>query len=216
MYTRALTFENVLDDQASYATEKSITLSWRIPSEAVGKELFTYEVQQCVVEEPTSTDPLPDAVTAGKWAAIYNPVTGMGHELGCLHTCSWVVEGLPVARWYLHTHTHRHSHTHTQTLTHTNTYTHTHTHTHTCRVTFRVRVSNCRAYSTWSMPSQPFKVGRMCYSPVGTGVGGDTWTDEELAFFRTLDTPMKIQDYLDTIPMNQEVLLRGFRPKFRV
>ena len=115
-----------------------------------------------------------------------------------------------------HTHTHRHSHTHTQTLTHTNTYTHTHTHTHTCRVTFRVRVSNCRAYSTWSMPSQPFKVGRMCYSPVGTGVGGDTWTDEELAFFRTLDTPMKIQDYLDTIPMNQEVLLRGFRPKFRV
>jgi hypothetical protein len=158
--------------QASYATEQAITLSWRLPTEAVGKELFTYEVHHCVVDEPTSTDPLPEAVTAGKWAAIANPVTGLGHELGCLHTSSWVVEGLPGGRW----------------------------------VAFRVRVSNCSAYGEWSLPSQPFKVGRMCYSPVGTGVGGDTWTEEELMFFRTLDTPMKVQDYLDTIPMNQEVL----------
>ena len=72
-------------------------------------------------------------------------------------------------------------------------------------VTFRVRVSNCSAYAGYSAAAQPFKVGCMCYSPVGSGVGGDTWTPEEMALFQELDTPMKVQDYLDSIPMNQEV-----------
>lgn len=34
-------------------------------------------------------------------------------------------------------------------------------------------------------------------------VGGDTWTEAEIALFRTLDTPGKVQDFLDTMPMNQ-------------
>jgi len=79
-----------------------------------------YEVEHCVVAEPTSTEPIPETALAGKWRAIPNPVEGLGHELGSLHTCSWVVQGLPHAEW----------------------------------VTFRVRVSNCSAYSEWSMPSQ--------------------------------------------------------------
>jgi hypothetical protein len=56
-------------------------------------------VEHCAVAEPTSTDPIPDTVTAGKWRAIANPVEGLGHELGCLHTCSWVVSDLPYAKW---------------------------------------------------------------------------------------------------------------------
>lgn len=157
--------------QPSYATKDAVTLSWRIPAKAIGKELFTYEIQQCVVSEPTSTDPLPDSVTAGIWGAIPNPVSGFGYELGHLHTCSWIVSGLPTGQW----------------------------------VALRVRITNCATYAEWSLPSQPFKIGCMCYSPVGTGVGGDTWTEAEMAFFRTLNTPMKVQDYLDTIPMNQEI-----------
>jgi len=36
----------------------------------VGKELFTYEVEQCEVDEPTSTQPLPNKITADKWWVI--------------------------------------------------------------------------------------------------------------------------------------------------
>jgi hypothetical protein len=157
--------------QASYATNDSITLTWRIPADAIGKELFTYRVQYCKVDRPTSTQPPPQSGEEDRWQDIPNPVEGLGHDLGYLHTCSWVVTGLPTKKW----------------------------------VSFRVQVSNCAAYASWSMPSQAFQIGASNYSPVGSGVGGDTWTEEELALFRTLDTPMKVQDYLDSIPMNQEV-----------
>ena len=58
-----------------------------------------YQVEQCVVAEPTSIEPIPESALAGKWRAISNPVEGLGHELGSLHTCSWVVTDLPHAEW---------------------------------------------------------------------------------------------------------------------
>ncbi len=68
---------------------------------------------------------------------------------------------------------------------------------------FRVRVMNCEPYQGWSEPSNPFGVGLCNYSPCGDLVGGDSWTEAELALFRKLDTPGKVQDFLDTMPMNQ-------------
>mgnify|MGYP007101655841 CR=1 FL=1 len=35
--------------------------------------------------------------------------------------------------------------------------------------------------------------GGRCFSPVGSGVGGDSWTSEEEALFMSLDTPAKVQ-----------------------
>ena len=59
--------------QTSYATVTDVTINWRPPADAIGKELFQYHVQFCVVDPPTSTDPLPDEATAGKWQDIPNP-----------------------------------------------------------------------------------------------------------------------------------------------
>jgi len=61
--------------------------------------------------------------------------------------------------------------------------------------------------------SRPFTVEtpfRCCYSfathPAGVEVSPHAFTGEEMAFFRTLDTPQKVQDWLDDQPMNHEVV----------
>jgi hypothetical protein len=67
-------------------------------------------------------------------------------------------------------------------------------------------------WSGYSEPSGWFQVG---FADFGCGAprGGvppptDHFSEEELAYYATLDTPAKIQDYLDTIPMNHEVEVR--------
>ena len=61
----------------------------------------------------------------------------------------------------------------------------------------------------FSEPSGPFRVG---YADFACGVPREgevlppsDFTAEEFAFFQTLDSAAKVQDYLDTIPMNHEV-----------
>lgn len=48
-------------------------------------------------------------------------------------------------------------------------------------------------------------MGACNYSPCGSGEGGDTWTAEEIELFAQIDNPVKVQDYLDQMPMNHEV-----------
>ena len=59
----------------------------------------------------------------------------------------------------------------------------------------------------FSPPSRAFWIGLANYSPVGTGIGDEKkFTDAEMALFETLDTPAKIQDWLDLFPMNHEIV----------
>ena len=65
--------------------------------------------------------------------------------------------------------------------------------------------------SVWSEPSVPFRVGFADFSDVSpsgdvatSADGSDGFTAAELAYFRTLNTPAKVQDHLDTLPMNHE------------
>ncbi|EKX38224.1 hypothetical protein GUITHDRAFT_115567 [Guillardia theta CCMP2712] len=128
------------------------------------------------VPEPLKS-PFPvDEQTKGKWRDIPNQIKHAGYELGVLHSCSWVVTDLKHGAW----------------------------------VTFRVeRFSSIRHLdllnSFLSFFSQAFCVGGRNFSAHGRGVGGDAWTLEEEAFFQSLNTPEKVQDYLDSIPMNHEV-----------
>ena len=61
----------------------------------------------------------------------------------------------------------------------------------------------------WSPPSDPVTAGVADASGVAprgeTAAGAHGFTDAELAFFMTLDTPGKVQDYLDAFPLNHEV-----------
>jgi hypothetical protein len=66
--------------------------------------------------------------------------------------------------------------------------------------------------SSFSEPSDPFRVGFAdftCCPPKSISGGGGLpakgFSQDEIDFFMTLDTPAKVQDYLDTIPMNHEV-----------
>ena len=60
----------------------------------------------------------------------------------------------------------------------------------------------------WSQPSDPFAAGYADVSLVApnarTVVGGADFTPDEIAFFMTLDHPGKVQDYLDSFPLNHE------------
>jgi hypothetical protein len=60
----------------------------------------------------------------------------------------------------------------------------------------------------WSPPSDPVRCGwadASVVEPTGrTSLGATSFTANELAFFMTLDHPSKVQDYLDTFPMNHE------------
>ena len=59
-----------------------------------------------------------------------------------------------------------------------------------------------------SVPSDAFTVGHADTSSVArsaeTHAGHASFTPQELAFFATLDTPGKVQDYLDSFPLNHE------------
>jgi hypothetical protein len=68
----------------------------------------------------------------------------------------------------------------------------------------------------FSDPSGPFRVGyadtmavvppvseRRAGSPVA--LPPSDFSSLEMSFFRTLDTPAKVQDYLDTVPMDHEI-----------
>eukprot|EP00960_Hanusia_phi_P011178 327322-Hanusia_phi.AAC.1 len=157
--------------QVSFATDSAVTVTWRPPRNARGKDLFRYRMEFAEVPEPLKS-PFPgEEQTGGNWKDIPNQINHAGHELGTLHSCSWVVTGLKSGSW----------------------------------VTLRVRVENCSHYRSWSPPSQAFCVGGRNFSAHGRGVGGDTWTAEESLYFRSLDSPEKVQDYLDSIPMNHEV-----------
>lgn len=61
----------------------------------------------------------------------------------------------------------------------------------------------------FSDPSGAFRVGFADFACGAPGKGKflppSDFSAEEFAFFQTLDTPSKIQDYLDTIPMNHEI-----------
>jgi len=64
------------------------------------------------------------------------------------------------------------------------------------------------AQGTWSEASDPFRVGYADFSCVPAppeGLPPSDFSDAEKKFFKTLDTPAKVQDFLDTIPMNHEV-----------
>eukprot|EP00658_Telonema_sp_P-2_P034923 TRINITY_DN25460_c0_g1_i1.p1 TRINITY_DN25460_c0_g1~~TRINITY_DN25460_c0_g1_i1.p1 ORF type:complete len:255 (+),score=37.53 TRINITY_DN25460_c0_g1_i1:195-959(+) len=77
---------------------------------------------------------------------------------------------------------------------------------------FRVHVTAPDGHRVTSEASDPFTVAVpfwCCYSfghqwqdppPV------DRFSDKELGFFKTLDTPMKVQDWIDQIPMNHELV----------
>merc|ERR1712232_25250 len=59
-----------------------------------------------------------------------------------------------------------------------------------------------------SEPSDPFRVGHADFTPCpqpGKVLPPSGFTEAEMDFFMTLDTPAKVQDYLDTIPINHEV-----------
>jgi hypothetical protein len=77
-------------------------------------------------------------------------------------------------------------------------------------VQFRVRVksSSQPADNDFSEPSDPWRVGYADFSPVKAPPGGlppSSFSSAELEFFMTLNHPMLVQDYIDTIPMNHEV-----------
>jgi len=60
----------------------------------------------------------------------------------------------------------------------------------------------------FSEASDAFRVGYADFSPVAVppeGLPASKFSDAEIKFFMTLDTPAKVQDYLDAIPMNHEV-----------
>eukprot|EP00039_Didymoeca_costata_P008709 m.115339 g.115339 ORF g.115339 m.115339 type:complete len:570 (-) comp14198_c0_seq2:167-1876(-) len=58
----------------------------------------------------------------------------------------------------------------------------------------------------FSEPSDPFQVGYADFSPVNNvGIHPHKFSEQEMMFFSQLNTPARIQDYLDTIPMNHEV-----------
>lgn len=60
----------------------------------------------------------------------------------------------------------------------------------------------------WSPPSDPFTAGfadaSLVEANARTLVGGSDFTPQEIAFFMTLDNPGKVQDYLDSFPLNHE------------
>jgi len=61
---------------------------------------------------------------------------------------------------------------------------------------------------TFSEPSEPARIGYADYScvpPTPAGLPPSDFSAEEMRFFMTLDTPGKVQDFLDSIPMNHEV-----------
>lgn len=85
---------------------------------------------------------------------------------------------------------------------------------------FRVRLqANCALQCSLqkhciapSQPSRPFTVDVpfwCCYSPVHTWdnpAPRDCFSDNEMKFFRTLDTPNKVQNWIDLLPMNHELV----------
>lgn len=76
---------------------------------------------------------------------------------------------------------------------------------------FRVKVTGPGEWAekgTFSEPTDPFRVGYADYSCMPTppeGLPVSDFSEAEKKFFKTLDTPAKVQDFLDTIPMNHEV-----------
>eukprot|EP01052_Picozoa_sp_SAG31_P017722 SAG31_NODE_1225_length_9271_cov_10.376472_2_plen_396_part_00 len=62
----------------------------------------------------------------------------------------------------------------------------------------------------WSEPSDAYRVGYANFTDASSiasavdGEGSDGFTTAEMAVFMQLTTPAKVQDYLDSIPMNHE------------
>jgi len=76
---------------------------------------------------------------------------------------------------------------------------------------FRVKATGPGEWAekgTFSEPSDAAHVGYADYScmPIPPeGLPASDFSDAEKKFFKTLDTPAKVQEFLDTIPMNHEV-----------
>merc|ERR1712224_459446 len=77
---------------------------------------------------------------------------------------------------------------------------------------FRVKTTGpepeWRDTGIFSEASDPFRVGYADFSPVPPplqGLPASDFSAAEKKFFMTLDSPAKVQDFLDTIPMNHEV-----------
>jgi hypothetical protein len=77
-------------------------------------------------------------------------------------------------------------------------------------VQFQVKANECEALAktSFSEPSDPFHVGFAdftCCPEASGALPPRGFSAAELDFFMALDTPAKVQDFLDTIPMNHEV-----------
>lgn len=76
---------------------------------------------------------------------------------------------------------------------------------------FRVKTTGPAEWAekgTFSEASEPFRTGYANFSCMPTppqGLPANDFSEAEKKFFKTLDTPAKVQDFLDTIPMNHEV-----------
>lgn len=156
--------------------------------------IIRYEIQSAIVDEEISTPKRRGARSASvdkdAWQPIFNPCGDVrGKELGSIHTLSWVVNGLMIGKPTKFRVRGRHA---------------------SLPSAFRrivliacIAVTNVKAYGEWSESSRLCVIGGCSYTAVGPGPGGDTWTQDEKDFFMSLDTPPKVQDYLDTLPMNQ-------------